>query len=84
MAPDSPNELSVNRNVYAAYDFAVHGLHWDPKRVLFFGRSIGTGPAIKLASELECGGLILVRCVPVDKVLVRCAQIPSWRSAAGP
>ena len=62
MAPDSPNELSVNRNVYAAYDFAVNGLHWDPKRVLFFGRSIGTGPAVKLASELECGGLILVRC----------------------
>jgi len=32
------------------------GLHWNPKRVLFFGRSIGTGPAVKLASELECGG----------------------------
>jgi hypothetical protein len=29
------------------------GLHWDPQNVIFFGRSIGTGPAIKLASELE-------------------------------
>ncbi|EKX40831.1 hypothetical protein GUITHDRAFT_164561 [Guillardia theta CCMP2712] len=60
VAPDSPNELSVNRNILAAYEFAVKGLHWDPKRVIFFGRSIGTGPAVKLASELECGGLILV------------------------
>ena len=41
MAPGSPNELSVNNNICAAYDFAVNGLHWNPKRVIFFGRSIG-------------------------------------------
>uniref|UniRef100_A0A7S0HWG4 Serine aminopeptidase S33 domain-containing protein n=1 Tax=Hanusia phi TaxID=3032 RepID=A0A7S0HWG4_9CRYP len=83
VAPDSPNELSVNRNILAAYDFAVKGLHWDPKRVIFFGRSIGTGPAVKLASELECGGLILVSPYTSIKDLVsqHAGIVTSWLTA---
>ena len=83
VAPDSPNELSVNRNIYAAYDFAVNGLHWNPKRVIFFGRSIGTGPAVKLASELECGGLILVSPYTSVKDLVsqHAGILTSWLTA---
>jgi acetyl esterase/lipase len=37
----------------AAYDFATEGLMWDPERIVFFGRSIGTGPAVTLASQLK-------------------------------
>jgi hypothetical protein len=53
MAPGQPNEVSVLRNIQAAYDFAIHGLLWDPERIVFFGRSIGTGPAVALASQLK-------------------------------
>jgi abhydrolase domain-containing protein 17 len=53
MAPGQPNEVSVLRNIQAAYDFAVNGLLWDPERIVFFGRSIGTGPAVALASQLK-------------------------------
>jgi acetyl esterase/lipase len=60
MAPGSPHEISVNHNIEAAYDFAVNALEWNPERIIFFGRSIGTGPAVQMASQLECGGIVLV------------------------
>ena len=53
MAPGSPHEESVTQNIVTAYDFAVNALHWDPKNIILFGRSIGTGPAVKLSAELE-------------------------------
>lgn len=59
-APGTPYETSVNHNVEAAYDFAINGLGWTPKKVIFFGRSIGTGPAVRMASEFDCGGVVLV------------------------
>ena len=37
---------SKTDNVIAAYDFAVTALHWDPKNIILFGRSIGTGMAM--------------------------------------
>ncbi|KAJ1484090.1 Alpha/Beta hydrolase protein, partial [Baffinella frigidus] len=70
VAPGVPNEVSINENIRACYDFAVHGLNWDPLKVLLFGRSIGTGPAIQLASELPVGGLILVSPYSSIKELV--------------
>jgi hypothetical protein len=36
-----------------AYDFAVNGLLWNPSKIIIFGRSIGTGPAIRLASKVD-------------------------------
>lgn len=71
MAPGQPNEVSVLRNIQAAYDFAVNGLLWDPERIVFFGRSIGTGPAVALASQLKCGGLVLVSPFTSVKDMVR-------------
>ena len=83
MSPGSPNEISVNRNIYATYDFAVNGLHWNPRNIILFGRSIGTGPAVKLASELECGGLILVSPYTSVKDLVaqHAGILTSWLTA---
>mmetsp|Transcript_11851 Transcript_11851/g.28319 ORF Transcript_11851/g.28319 Transcript_11851/m.28319 type:complete len:481 (+) Transcript_11851:221-1663(+) len=82
-APGSPNELSVNRNVETAYDFAVNAMHWDPARIILFGRSIGTGPAIKLASENEVGGLVLVSPYTSVKDMVRthAGIVTSWLTA---
>ena len=83
MAPGSPHEASVTRNIVTAYDFAVNALHWDPKNIILFGRSIGTGPAIKLSAELDCGGLILVSPYTSVKDMVRthAGIVTSWLTA---
>ena len=55
-APGQANEISVYNNVKAAYDMVVNGIGFCPRRVVMFGRSIGTGPAIRwphLISSLE-------------------------------
>eukprot|EP00283_Hemiselmis_rufescens_P006553 CAMPEP_0173429292 /NCGR_PEP_ID=MMETSP1357-20121228/8042_1 /TAXON_ID=77926 /ORGANISM="Hemiselmis rufescens, Strain PCC563" /LENGTH=349 /DNA_ID=CAMNT_0014393449 /DNA_START=73 /DNA_END=1119 /DNA_ORIENTATION=+ len=59
-SPGRPNELTVYENVRATYNMVVQGIGFSPRKVIMFGRSIGTGPAIKLASELDVGGLVLV------------------------
>ena len=59
----------------AAYSFAVHGLGWNPKDVILFGRSIGTGPAARLAADVPCGGLILISPYTSVKDLVQCVCV---------
>jgi len=44
---------------------------YDVKNVIFYGRSMGTGPACYLASKYECGGLIM------------CSAYTTVREAAG-
>ena len=60
MAPGNPHEASVTDNVIAAYDFAVTALHWDPKNIILFGRSIGTG--MSMSGPLS---LCLCACIRV-------------------
>eukprot|EP00802_Teleaulax_amphioxeia_P006468 Tamp_06472.p1 GENE.Tamp_06472~~Tamp_06472.p1 ORF type:complete len:319 (-),score=24.35 Tamp_06472:1655-2611(-) len=83
MAPGSPHEASVTENVMTAYEFAVNALHWDPKNIILFGRSIGTGPAVKLSAQLDCGGLILVSPYTSVKDMVRthAGIVTSWLTA---
>ena len=83
VAPGLPHEASVTRNIETAYDFAVNALHWEPSQIIFFGRSIGTGPAVKLAAELPCGGLILVSPYTSVKDMVRthAGIVTSWLTA---
>ncbi|EKX47008.1 hypothetical protein GUITHDRAFT_107353 [Guillardia theta CCMP2712] len=83
MAPGQPNELSVNRNIRAAYEFAVHGLQWDPSHIIFVGRSIGTGPAVRMAAEVRCGGLILISPYTSVRDMVRrhAGSLTSWLTA---
>jgi len=82
-APGRPNELTVNSNIETAYEFAVNGLHWDPKSIILFGRSIGTGPAVRLAAEREVGGVILVSPYTSVKDMVRnhAGFLTSWLTA---
>jgi len=82
-APGRPNELTVNSNIETAYEFAVNGLHWDPKSIILFGRSIGTGPAVRLAAEREVGGVILVSPYTSVKDMVKnhAGFLTSWLTA---
>jgi dienelactone hydrolase len=34
-------------------------LNIDPKKIIIYGRSIGSGPSVELASKYPVGGLIL-------------------------
>ncbi len=53
----SPDEEGVYRDARAAYD---HVRKRIPEEDLYlFGRSLGGGVAVKLATEVNCGGLIL-------------------------
>jgi hypothetical protein len=73
MAPGNPHEASVTDNVIAAYDFAVTALHWDPKNIILFGRSIGTGMSMS-------GQLSLCLCA-FTRVFVCIAEVFSLVSA---
>jgi fermentation-respiration switch protein FrsA (DUF1100 family) len=47
-----PSEAGLYADARAAYDFATQELQWPPARISLWGRSLGGGPAIKLAHEL--------------------------------
>ena len=51
---------SVMENAFSALHFATQSLCWPVDSILIFGRSIGTGPAIKLTSLFRFAGVILV------------------------
>lgn len=55
-----PNELNLYKDVMAAYEFLTKYLNVDPTLIVVFGQSIGTIPAIHLASSgVVIRGLIL-------------------------
>lgn len=60
ICPGVPTGESVMENAFAALRFARESLHWPLDSIKVFGRSIGTGPAIGLASSFTFAGLILV------------------------
>lgn len=55
-----PCEKSVMDNAYAAMEFVIEVLKWPVEDVIIMGRSVGTGPATKLASMYKVHGLVLV------------------------
>eukprot|EP00438_Fugacium_kawagutii_P000727 Skav211046 [mRNA] locus=scaffold1434:319238:320440:- [translate_table: standard] len=56
----TPNPESIEETAHSAMDFILDHLHWPVDSVMIFGRSIGTGPAMALASAPGLAGLILV------------------------
>jgi len=50
----------VNAAVLGACRWAREALGWDREHLLIYGRSIGTGPAIKAAELGLVGGVVLV------------------------
>ncbi len=54
-----PGENATYQDINAAYRFLTEEQHVPPARIIIFGRSVGSGPAIDLASREPVGGLIV-------------------------
>ncbi len=57
--PGLPSERGLHRDARAALDAVVSRQDVDPQRIVYFGESIGTGVAVRLASERPPHALIL-------------------------
>mmetsp|Transcript_41587 Transcript_41587/g.123459 ORF Transcript_41587/g.123459 Transcript_41587/m.123459 type:complete len:505 (-) Transcript_41587:84-1598(-) len=55
-----PSREGVIANAHAALQFALNVLKLPLEQIKLFGRSIGTGPALTLASRFNVAGVILV------------------------
>lgn len=55
----TPSEKAVYSDIDAAYDYLTGTLRVPPERIISFGRSVGTGAAIDLASRKPVAGLIV-------------------------
>jgi len=51
---------TLQLNAQILFDFVVKTLKFDPKDVILFGRSMGSGPACHLASISKPAALILL------------------------
>merc|ERR1719265_954624 len=54
------SEAGINEVVITAFRFVLDELKVAYEQIILFGRSIGSGPAVYLASRFPVGGLILV------------------------
>ncbi|MBI4025882.1 MAG: alpha/beta hydrolase, partial [Verrucomicrobia bacterium] len=54
-----PSEKNAYRDIDAAYDYLTQKSGVPPDRIIAFGRSVGSGPAVDLASRKPVAGLIL-------------------------
>lgn len=55
-----PNEASVTHATNAAWKHLTKTLAIDPQRIIIIGRSVGSGPAVALASQQPHAGLVLI------------------------
>jgi uncharacterized protein len=55
----SPTEKRCNADVRAMWSHLTEERGTEPERVVLFGRSLGSGPTIDLAAEVEPGALII-------------------------
>ncbi|CAK9043822.1 unnamed protein product [Durusdinium trenchii] len=60
VCPGRPTPEGVIANAHAALQFVHKTLKLPLDRILVFGRSLGTGPAVNLASRFTLAGLVLV------------------------
>lgn len=56
----TPSEEEILKDSERVYAFLVNELFIPPQRIIIMGRSIGTGPAIHLASCREAAALITI------------------------
>lgn len=55
----TPSEHHAYRDIEAAYDYLTGALGVPPERIIAYGFSMGSGPAVDLASRKPLAGLIL-------------------------
>nr|WP_293203521.1 MULTISPECIES: alpha/beta hydrolase [unclassified Microcoleus] len=72
-----PSEYNVYRDSSAAYGYLTEQLRVPPKQIIVYGRSVGGGPAIDLASRQSVGGLVVESSfVSVFRVLTQIPLLP--------
>jgi fermentation-respiration switch protein FrsA (DUF1100 family) len=54
-----PTERAARLNAEAVYDYLVRTRGIPPARIIVWGRSIGSGPSLHLASSRTVGGLVI-------------------------
>jgi abhydrolase domain-containing protein 17 len=55
----NPSEYNAYRDIEAAYNYLTAQLGVPAKQIIVYGRSVGGGPAIDLASRQTVGGLVV-------------------------
>jgi len=55
----TPSEKNVYSDAEAAYGYLTGTLHFAPEKIISYGRSVGNGASIDLASRRPVGGLIV-------------------------
>ena len=55
----TPSEAACYDDIVAAFGWLIKEKNLLPSEVILFGRSIGSGPTVELASRAEVGGIIL-------------------------
>lgn len=72
-----PSEAGAYLDIDAAYDYLTTDLEISPEQIILYGRSVGGGPSVDLASRQPVGGLILESTfVSAFRVLTRISILP--------
>src|SRR5215468_10578746 len=72
-----PSEQAAYDDENAAYDYLIQTLKIAPDRIIIYGRSVGSGPAVHLAARKPTAGLILQSpFVSAFRVLTRIPLLP--------
>lgn len=71
-----PTEAGLYRDAMAAYTYLLDSLRVPPDQIIIFGHSLGTAPAIELATRVPAAGLI-VEGAPTS-VRDRGAELYPW------
>lgn len=66
-----PSEEGLYEDTLIVYDYLTDTLKMDPNNIIVFGRSIGSSPAIFLASRKSIAGLILVSPLLSIKTVIK-------------
>ncbi|MEG4228455.1 alpha/beta hydrolase [Microcoleus sp. N9_B2] len=73
----NPSEDNTYRDIDAVYNYLTQQLGVSAKHIILYGRSVGGGPAIDLASRQKVGGLVVESSfVSVFRVLTRIPILP--------
>jgi abhydrolase domain-containing protein 17 len=72
-----PTESNTYLDIDAAYEYLTTKLNISPKQIIAYGRSVGGGPTVDLASRKEVGGLIVESSfITAFRVLTRIPILP--------
>jgi fermentation-respiration switch protein FrsA (DUF1100 family) len=80
LSSGKPSEKNTYDDIKAAYDHLINKLNYKPEQIILYGRSLGSGPTVDLASKVKVGAVILeapfataftvvthIKIIPFDK-----------------